>query len=334
MKQLPLSKNHMRCQIESVPKDGTAVILEDEAAGRYELVRWSSEQGTWVSQDGKACQINASHWHSIRANHYPGQQDCASSNPFRVSVSLRNSMDLAGATNPPLTTLHSIVPLADASSATADELKSRPKSDSTIGVPAVSSQAARTWHVRQFCLGAALIGASLAGFYFRADVIALAAHRAEPPALLLGSFGPQTSLDDAATLPNAEPSTLADVAAVAVSAGSLARAAENGQRYDAAVDQVTNLRQELDRNAEQSRQALAEARRREEDQKAIAAQLQLSLQEARDKILSLENELTLSRQNKKEAVLSGRHGRRVVRRSQRPWRPQGFFGETLGSYPR
>src|SRR6187549_1717155 len=56
----------MRREIETVPKDGTLVILEDEARGAYELARWSTEQNAWVGEDDKAIPIIATYWLPLR----------------------------------------------------------------------------------------------------------------------------------------------------------------------------------------------------------------------------------------------------------------------------
>ena len=38
----------MRDTIETAPKDGEVVILEDDASGSYDIARWSPEAGGWV----------------------------------------------------------------------------------------------------------------------------------------------------------------------------------------------------------------------------------------------------------------------------------------------
>src|SRR6476469_5559555 len=52
----------MRREIDTVPKDGKSVILEDDARGTYELARWSTEQSAWVGEDGKPIPITPTHW--------------------------------------------------------------------------------------------------------------------------------------------------------------------------------------------------------------------------------------------------------------------------------
>ena len=52
----------MRREIETVPKDGKLVILEDDVRGTYELARWSTEQSAWVGENGKPIAIAPTHW--------------------------------------------------------------------------------------------------------------------------------------------------------------------------------------------------------------------------------------------------------------------------------
>jgi hypothetical protein len=59
----------MRHAIETVPKDGEVVILEDDANG-YELARWSAEAGAWVGENGELSKITPTHWHEMRRDKY------------------------------------------------------------------------------------------------------------------------------------------------------------------------------------------------------------------------------------------------------------------------
>ena len=47
----------MRRGLETVPRDGKVVILEDDASGTYELAHWSIEEGAWVGENGKRSAI-------------------------------------------------------------------------------------------------------------------------------------------------------------------------------------------------------------------------------------------------------------------------------------
>src|SRR4051812_8720710 len=56
----------MRRGIETVPRDGKLVILEDDASGTYELARWSAEASAWVGENGELSKITPAYWHATR----------------------------------------------------------------------------------------------------------------------------------------------------------------------------------------------------------------------------------------------------------------------------
>jgi hypothetical protein len=59
----------MRRAIETVPKDGEVVILEDDANGN-ELAHWSAEAGAWVGENGGPSKITPTYWHEMRRDKY------------------------------------------------------------------------------------------------------------------------------------------------------------------------------------------------------------------------------------------------------------------------
>ena len=56
----------MRKTIDTAPRNGDFVILEDAARGALAFVRWSAEAAQWLDEDGTPCQLNATHWHSLQ----------------------------------------------------------------------------------------------------------------------------------------------------------------------------------------------------------------------------------------------------------------------------
>lgn len=61
----------MRKTIDTAPRNGVFVILEDDASGTYAVARWSAESAQWVDDDGVPCQLNATHWHLPQATVAP-----------------------------------------------------------------------------------------------------------------------------------------------------------------------------------------------------------------------------------------------------------------------
>src|SRR5438445_3704274 len=60
----------MRRAIETVPKDGKVVILEDDASGTFELAHWSAEARAWVKENGELSKITPTYWHATRRDEY------------------------------------------------------------------------------------------------------------------------------------------------------------------------------------------------------------------------------------------------------------------------
>ena len=55
----------MRRAIETAPRDGKAILLEDDASGEYAVARWSAEANDWVGESGEPIQIAATHWYAM-----------------------------------------------------------------------------------------------------------------------------------------------------------------------------------------------------------------------------------------------------------------------------
>src|SRR5256885_13566117 len=71
----------MRRGIETVPRDGKLVILEDDASGTYELARWSAE--AWVGENGEPSKITPAYWHATRRDEDLLQSQGGSTGPTR-----------------------------------------------------------------------------------------------------------------------------------------------------------------------------------------------------------------------------------------------------------
>ena len=87
-----MENGSMRRQpIETAPKDGKTLILEDDTSGTYELARWSAQECAWVAQDGKPYEGTPTYWHAIqRAEHPDGE--CKST--AAISPNLRSLEDI------------------------------------------------------------------------------------------------------------------------------------------------------------------------------------------------------------------------------------------------
>lgn len=290
----------MRRTIDTVPKDGTELILHDEMTGRCELVRWSPDQNIWISPDGKSCDINASCWYPLRANHPPSMQ--AGDN------TAEQGDDLLAATSEAARTVPS-PPVQPATEHLSQECTPSNLSNRTdvSTEPGEQGRSTASGGRRKLALGIAMMVASLAGFYFRPQVVAWASRAAEQKTVMPAS--------------SPEPVTQANALAVPHIAHD---SGPTEHRVDAPAPRPSDSREDFEKQTAQWRQELAESQRREELQKANAAELQRSLEEAQEKISRLENQLSLAQQIEKPAV-SRKQTRRAERRSRNRG-PRTFFG--------
>ena len=50
----------MRHPIEKSPRDGTVIILEDDAGETYDVARWSTAASKWVGENGEPTKVTSS----------------------------------------------------------------------------------------------------------------------------------------------------------------------------------------------------------------------------------------------------------------------------------
>src|SRR5258708_4689168 len=137
---------YMRHAIETAPRDGNVVIIEDDAIGTYEVAHWSAEAGEWVGENGEPSKITPTHWYPyslfpFSSSGTPPQRSAASDAIAPRSV----------AAAPPVT-----VEAFEAQTAPV-EAKRAPRARRRFPVSAIT---------------AALIGAAFIGLNFRAEVSA------------------------------------------------------------------------------------------------------------------------------------------------------------------
>ena len=72
----------MRHPIEESPKDGTAIILEDDASGTYDVAHWSTEAGQWLGENGEPTKITPTHWYPMPRDQYLLREDAKIAQPI------------------------------------------------------------------------------------------------------------------------------------------------------------------------------------------------------------------------------------------------------------
>ena len=55
----------MRHAIDTAPRDGQAVIVENDSTGSYDVAHWSDQVGQWVAENGEPSKVTPTHWHPI-----------------------------------------------------------------------------------------------------------------------------------------------------------------------------------------------------------------------------------------------------------------------------
>jgi len=140
----------MRRTIESAPRDGKLVILEEDPAGNHGVARWSSEAGGWVGENGEPTKITPTHW-------YPTQGENHLQQGLDFSFFLRQAAEQRATAGEVLTSCS-----VAASPVTVVGTQTTPVEAKRV------SQA--RWRFAASLLGASLVAAAFTGMYFRAEV--------------------------------------------------------------------------------------------------------------------------------------------------------------------
>src|ERR1700736_3980826 len=127
----------MRRTIDTAPRDGSVVILEDEARGTYDVAHWSAEAGEWIGENGERTKITPSHWLPLPSS--PSQAGPPASGSRRFPFSFRRDASQAPAPSEAVVPTHS---------------------------PHARRGFATSW------IAAILVAAALVGTYFHAEVAA------------------------------------------------------------------------------------------------------------------------------------------------------------------
>lgn len=263
----------MRRGIETAPRDGQNVILEDDTKEGYELAHWSIPEGAWVGQNGKPFDFTPSYWIAMHRTEQSASLEEA-----------KSRFDLMPGTEVPLISYRAGQPLAEETGSDGGELR-RVLSIAKLGEPQKSFTAPNNVPLvtpkssadlvppldqkiiddRYFrpppnrrsaysAIGAAMVLASLMGICFRAQFGAYVRQHAPP-------------ID------------------------SLNVATSEGQPISDAPQRQTEAQPRPQESDPERRQTL------EAEQRAAMAASQQTLQQRENRLLALENELAKVRQD-------------------------------------
>ena len=225
----------MRRTIESAPRDGKLVILEEDPAGNHGVARWSSEAGGWVGENGEPTKITPTHW-------YPTQGENHLQQGLDFSFFLRQAAEQRATAGEVLTSC----------SVAAGPV-------TVVGTQTTPVEAKRVsqarWRFAASLLGASLVAAAFTGMYFRAEVtyeVSQLRKDADAKATEL-----QQERDHSAALASELASVRRDTDTTALSS----KAGEEGTEFRKLADaNAAELQQERDRSAALASE-LATARR-------------------------------------------------------------------------
>jgi hypothetical protein len=90
---------YMRGTIDTAPRDGTFVIIEDDVAGTFERAQWSAEARGWLGENGEPSKITPTYWQTA---HLPQEGDeFIAPDEFRWSRAVATSMSSPSASPEP-----------------------------------------------------------------------------------------------------------------------------------------------------------------------------------------------------------------------------------------
>jgi hypothetical protein len=162
----------MRRAIDTAPRDGKFVILEDDVSGSFELAQWSAEARGWVRENGEPSKIAPTHW---QTTHLPQQRDQV----ILQDKSIPQKETGLNAPSPSRGPRSFVFPAGLAARARAAELTrvvANPdlSLSSELGVRAAqgkSEHGVRRWFAVS-SIAAVMVGAALIGWYFQAELAA------------------------------------------------------------------------------------------------------------------------------------------------------------------
>jgi hypothetical protein len=170
----------MRRSIETAPKDGKFVILEDDVSGSFEFAQWSAEARGWVRENGEPSEMMApTHWQTMHlpqeGDEFILQDEIIPQDEF-IPQKETGLSDKSPSPEPRSFRF----PSGQAAGAGATDVLRQVANADPVTVVRLGTQAAqgkserpvaRRWFA-VYSIAAAMVGASLIGLYFHAELAA------------------------------------------------------------------------------------------------------------------------------------------------------------------
>ena len=224
----------MRNAIETAPRDGEVVILEDDLFGMYGVARWSPEAGEWVGENGEPSKITPSHWYPMPRDKYLQEHD-GSTNPSPAGPSASRARR------------YSFFPFTPSRAA--------PQRLQTAPVKAKRAPHVR-WVFAASSITATLIWAALIVLYFRAEVAAYVTRYAGQQDIFGTSTISRQVVEQETQLPSQDSRKTASLA--------LQQQAEADQASaQVAAQEAAQIKQAVESSAPEAQQSLEKEQRPE-----------------------------------------------------------------------
>jgi hypothetical protein len=286
----------MRRAIETAPKDGKVVIIEDDR-GTYEHAHWSTEAQTWVKENGEISKITPTHWLPTRRDEYllqDGdefllQKDDQEHRSNATSAPRgRRPVLFHGKLASPLT---AALGEYDAASSTETEPVVAVEAPTELSEAERRPGAGRRFAI--YAITAVVLAASLLGAYFRAEVGSYVAR-------FTGEYKTAHQQQD----DTSRKSTSSDANLDAVEPKQTADGRELRQslqkereRAEALADELANARRDIEAQAVLASKMSDQAVQLKRGGDSAIAELQLSLQKERERAEALATELSMAKRD-------------------------------------
>jgi hypothetical protein len=310
----------MRRTIETAPRDGNVIILEDDARGTYDVAHWSPEAGAWVGENGEPSKITPSHWYPMEGDNYLQEAHDISGSPSRAGPSASPARRYSFFFPFSLRRAARQRPTASDVIASRSVPLAAPMTVAAVEAQTAPVEAKRTPYMRRgfatSSIAATLVAAALIGTYFRAEVADYVTRYAGQQDIFRISTTSAQVLEQETQLPSQESrktDSLALHQAEADQASAQAGTQEAAQIKQAVEASAPEARQSLEKEqrTEALANELAEARRAIDGlnlqlQAGPAKTAQLLGQE-REKTAALVQDATAARQELTASTVQHRH---------------------------
>jgi hypothetical protein len=309
----------MRRPIETVPRDGKVVILEDDASGTFELAHWSAEARAWVKENGELSKIMPTYWHATRRDEYLLQEgdefllqkESGSSGPSAPRE--RRTLPF-----PPGRAAPQSTPAAGDNIALREVAKADPLTVARLEVRAALGKAERGPSARRLfavsSIATAMVAASLVGWHFRGEIaFYVTRYAGQQDSVRSGTAGVQ-AVEQETRIPSQDSRP---DAAQARQGAEPVRPEVERRRAEALAGELAKAQQAIETQVALASKTRDQAAQLKQAADSTMAELRQSLQKEHDRAEALAGELARAQRDiETQAALSGKMGAEAAQLKQ------------------